>query len=159
MLRLAGDDVLTIDDLLDGRLTDCRLAVASACQSGHYATADAPDEFTGLSAGFLQAGAACAVVSLWQVRDDVTSLLMARFYELMLQVGSEEHESPVTSLRETRKWIRQLSADQVGAFKSAHPQLSPPPGSSSVGDHEALDQGTNPYSSPEYWAAFVAWGY
>ena len=66
MLRLAGDDVLTVDDLLDGRLSSCRLAVASACQPGHYATADTPDEFTGLPAGFLQAGAACAVASLWQ---------------------------------------------------------------------------------------------
>jgi CHAT domain-containing protein len=82
-LLLADDSRLTVGHLIYGQLTGCRLATASACQSGHYSIGDAPEEFTGLPAGFLQAGAACAVVSLWQVYDDATALLMTRFYELL----------------------------------------------------------------------------
>ncbi|MEK8174447.1 CHAT domain-containing protein [Streptomyces sp. M19] len=54
-----------------------------ACQSGRYEIIEAPDEFTGLPGGFLQAGAACAITSLWQVNDLATALLMTRLYELL----------------------------------------------------------------------------
>lgn len=161
ILRLAGSDVLTIDDLLDGRLVNCRLAVASACQSGHYETADTPDEFTGLAAGFLQAGAACAVVSLWPVRDDITSLFMARFYELLEPARKDTQQRSVSALRQARTWLRGLSPEQAEAFKRMHPQLSQPTDSLNKPGPIAPDtaSGTTPYSSPEYWAAFVAWGY
>lgn len=152
--------MLTIDDLLDGRLANCRLAVASACQSGHYETSAAPDEFTGLPAGFLQAGAACAVVSLWQVRDNVTSLLMTRFYELLDPTHGGDSQKPVNALRQARMWLRQLTPEQAEAFRQTHSQLSeaadgqgkPAPATS---DHA---RATSSYASPENWAAFVAWG-
>jgi CHAT domain-containing protein/tetratricopeptide (TPR) repeat protein len=161
VLRLAGEDVLTIDDLLDGRLANCRLAVASACQSGHYATADAPDEFTGLPAGFLQAGAACAVASLWQVRDDITSLFMARFYELLEPGHIDNPQSPVSALRQTRAWLRQLSLEEAEAFRRRHPQLSQLSGhfDQSGSNAPGTASGMTSFSSPQYWAAFLAWGY
>jgi CHAT domain-containing protein len=161
ILRLAGDDVLTIDDLLDGRLINCRLAVASACQSGHYETADIPDEFTGLAAGFLQAGAACAVVSLWQVRDDTTSLFMTRFYELLEPARKNAEQRPVRALRQARAWLRKLSLEQAEEFKQSHPQLSELSSSLTKAGFITVDTapGTTPYSSPEHWAGFVAWGY
>jgi CHAT domain-containing protein/tetratricopeptide (TPR) repeat protein len=161
MLWLGGDDRLTIDDLLDGRLINCRLAVASACQSGHYSMTDTPDEFTGLPAGFLQAGAACAVVSLWQVRDDVTGLLMAKFYELLDPTLANSEQQPVTALRQARTWLRELSIKQANDFLRVHSQLSKRPDSRGKPPSAALNTEpcTAPYSSPEYWAAFVAWGY
>jgi tetratricopeptide (TPR) repeat protein len=148
VLRLAGENVLTVEDLLDGRLNNCRLAVASACQSGHYATADTPDEFTGLPAGFLQAGAACAVASLWQVRDDITSLFMTRFYELLEpNRNNPQQQWPVSALREARTWLRNLDAKQVESFTQSHPHLPKQVGRSIAS-----------YSLPENWAAFAAWG-
>jgi CHAT domain-containing protein/tetratricopeptide (TPR) repeat protein len=146
-LRLAGDDVLTIDDLLDGRLIGCRLAVASACQSGHYVTAEVPDEFTGLPAGFLQAGAACAIVSLWKVRDDITSIFMTRFYELLETDRTGSQQMPARALREARAWLRGLDNQQAEVFKQTHPQL-----------FQVTSPSMTAYSSSENWAPFVAWG-
>lgn len=123
-LQLANGTELTMDDLIDGRLSRCRLAVGSACQSGHYDMAEAPDEFTGLPAGFLQAGAACVVVSLWQIDDRATAVLMTRFYELLDPRGTGITVSPVTALRNARNWLRNLTTGQLDSFVQAHPPLA-----------------------------------
>jgi CHAT domain-containing protein/tetratricopeptide (TPR) repeat protein len=123
-LQLANDTELTMADLIDGRLSRCRLAVGSACQSGHYDMTEAPDEFTGLPAGFLQAGAACAVVSLWQIDDRATAVLMTRFYELLDLRGTGVPVSPVTALRSARTWLRNLTTDQLDSFIQAHQPLT-----------------------------------
>lgn len=161
-LYLSDDTELTIEDLINGRLTRCRLAVVSACQSGHYSMDDIPDEFIGLPAGFLQAGAACAVVSLWQIDDHATALLMVRFHEL-LDPGHNTGTpvSPVTALRQARTWLRNLTADQADNFIQAHSPLA-----------DLFDQSANegtkpsdsdlevsPYAAPQHWAALTAWGY
>jgi len=154
-LYLAGDSVLTIDDLINGQLEGCRLAVASACQSGHYATIGGADEFTGLPAGFLLAGAACAIVTLWQVNDLVTAILMVRFYELLLGLegGSGPAGSPVAALRKARTWLRQLTAKQLDDFIQMHPRLA------DTFDRSATrHDSSTPYASPQYWASFTAWG-
>ena len=59
-----------------------------------------PDEYIGLAGGLLQAGAACAVVSLWPVDDEATALLMTRFYELLdaNSVGPPQTQKPQTAL-------------------------------------------------------------
>lgn len=154
-LLLAGNRQLTIRDLIDGRLTGCRLATASACQSGHYSIEDAPEEFTGLPAGFLQAGAACAVVSLWQVDDEATALLMTRFYELLDLHRNNITELPVRALREARTWLRHLTAQQARQYIQDHTHLS-----GSVACHASPTSDPTPsYAAAQYWAAFSAWGY
>lgn len=160
-LLLAGGGQLNIRDLIDGRLSGCRLATASACQSGHYTTSSPPDEFTGLPAGFIQAGAACAVVSLWQVYDDATALLMTRFYELLDPRTNDSNSQPATALRGARTWLRNLTGQEAEKFIRSHPHLagsmSPrhaPPSQESTTSTSAL-----PYSFPQDWAAFTAWGY
>ena len=75
---------LTIGRLLEsqGSLGRPRLVVLSACETGLYDIERNPDEFVGLPATFMQAGAAGVVGSLWLVDDLATALLMARFYDL-----------------------------------------------------------------------------
>lgn len=153
VLWLSGDDVLGVDDLMDGRLENCRLAVASACQSGHFATAESPDEFIGLPAAFLQAGAACAVASLWQVRDDVTTLFMTKFYECLEPGERGTRQAPVKALRDARSWLRRLTVGQLRDFQQTHPEIE-----RSNDQTFHLDDNMTPYSSPSYWAAFAAWG-
>ena len=154
-LYLAGDSVLTINDLINGQLERCRLAVASACQSGHYDTVGSADEFTGLPAGFLLAGAACAVVTLWQVNDLATAILMVRFYELLLGSGggSGSVGSPVVALRKARVWLRQLTAKQLDDFIQMHPRLA-----ETFGQLTTSHDSSTPYASAQYWASFTAWG-
>lgn len=161
-LLLAGDDRLSIRDLIDGRLSGCRLATASACQSGLYTTSAPPDEFTGLPAGFLQAGAACTVVSLWPVYDEATALLMTRFYEL-LDSGSVNPDSqkPVNALRQARTWLRHLTKKEAEKFISTHPHLarSTAPRRISRSQGTAATSSALPCFSTQDWAAFTAWGY
>jgi CHAT domain-containing protein len=61
------------------------LVVLSACESGRAAV-HGGDELVGLTRGFLYAGAAALVQSLWRVEDGSTARLMDRFYRA-LQAG------------------------------------------------------------------------
>ena len=70
------------------------LVVLSACQTG--LGKDIKGEgLVGLTRGFMYAGAARVVVSLWNVNDKATADLMTKFYEKMLKRG----ERPAAALR------------------------------------------------------------
>ncbi|MEV0120533.1 CHAT domain-containing protein [Streptomyces sp. NPDC050703] len=145
-----ADGHLDMDTLVRHQLPACRLAVASACQSGHYGIIEAPDQFLGLPAGFLQAGAACAVTSLWQVDDLATAFLMTRFHELL----SHAH-APVPALRRSRRWLRGLTRDELTRYTRAHPHLAELCGRY-AGQGRAGDE--RPFASAVHWGAFTAWG-
>ena len=70
------------------------LVVLSACQTG-LGREVRGEGLVGLTRGFMYAGAARVVVSLWSVSDRATSELMARFYEKMLRGG----QRPAAALR------------------------------------------------------------
>jgi CHAT domain-containing protein/Tfp pilus assembly protein PilF len=70
------------------------LVVLSACQTG-LGKEVRGEGLVGLTRGFMYAGAARVVVSLWNVNDRATAELMARFYTRMLKGG----ERPATALR------------------------------------------------------------
>ncbi len=70
------------------------LIVLSACQTG--LGEDVKGEgMVGLTRGFMYAGSPRVVVSLWNVDDEATSLLMVKFYQKMLQDGVK----PAAALR------------------------------------------------------------
>jgi CHAT domain-containing protein len=68
--------------------------VLSACQTG-LGKEIKGEGLIGLTRGFMYAGAARVVVSLWNVNDRATAELMAKFYQQMLQQG----ERPAAALR------------------------------------------------------------
>jgi CHAT domain-containing protein len=70
------------------------LVVLSACQTG-LGKEIKGEGLVGLTRGFMYAGAARVVVSLWSVSDKATSELMARFYEKMLK----DRQRPAAALR------------------------------------------------------------
>jgi len=148
-----ADAALDMEALVRCRLPSCRLVVAGACQSGRYEVIDAPDEFTGLPGGFLQAGAACAITSLWQVNDLATALLMTRLYEL-LAPGADGDE-PVSALRRARTWLRRLTWDDLDRYTETHPHLAALAGRYA---RPGQDPHECPFASPVHWAAFTAWG-
>ncbi|MGW4887540.1 CHAT domain-containing protein [Streptomyces murinus] len=150
-----ADGTLDLDTLVRLRLPRCRLVVAGACQSGRYDVIDAPDEFTGLPGGFLQAGAACVITSLWQVNDLATALLMTRLYELLAPVGEGRGEPPVSALRTARTWLRRLTWSGLARYTDGRPHLA------ALGRRYARpgpDPDECPFASPVHWAAFTAWG-
>ena len=62
------------------------LVVLSACQTG-LGKEIKGEGLVGLTRGFMYAGAARVVVSLWNVNDKATADLMTKFYEKMLKQG------------------------------------------------------------------------
>lgn len=87
------DGFLRANDIYSLKLP-ADLVVLSACQTG--LGKDVKGEgLIGLTRGFMYAGAARVVVSLWNVNDRATAELMTRFYERMLKRG----ERPAAALR------------------------------------------------------------
>ena len=70
------------------------LVVLSACQTG-LGKEIKGEGLVGLTRGFMYAGAARVIVSLWSVNDKATAELMTKLYQSMLQKG----ESPAAALR------------------------------------------------------------
>jgi CHAT domain-containing protein/Tfp pilus assembly protein PilF len=70
------------------------LVVLSACNSG-LGKEIRGEGLVGMVRGFMYAGAARVVASLWKVEDEATAALMTRFYQRMLQEG----QPPAKALR------------------------------------------------------------
>jgi CHAT domain-containing protein/Flp pilus assembly protein TadD len=68
------------------------LIVLSACETGLGKNVNG-EGLVGLTRGLMYAGAARAAVSLWQVNDEGTSILMQEFYKQMLQHGKTPPEA------------------------------------------------------------------
>lgn len=81
------------------------LVVLSACKSG-LGKEVRGEGLLSLTRGFMHAGAARVVVSLWDVNDKSTASLMAEFYRGLLRQGL----SPSEALRETQLRMRQSPA-------------------------------------------------
>ena len=157
-LRLAGDDRLTIRQLLD-RVDPGhpRLVALSACETGLFDFQSAPDEFIGLPVAFLQAGAAGVVGTLWPVDDTSTALIMMKFYDLHMA----KKTAPALALRQAQLWLRDATRQDVSSFlddmlrsgrlSSAYADLL----RASLTGGAAADR---PFSHPFYWAAFQFYG-
>ena len=93
------DGILTAKDIsrMDLRGTD--LVVISACQSGLGEVTG--DGVFGLQRGFKKAGVQSIVMSLWEVDDMATKIMMTRFYENLAK-GKSKYDS----FREAQKYLR-----------------------------------------------------
>jgi CHAT domain-containing protein len=87
------DGFLRLHEIFNLRLP-AELVVLSACQTGLGKEVKG-EGLVGLTRGFMYAGAARVVASLWQVDDAATAELMKRFYRLMLKDGMR----PAAALR------------------------------------------------------------
>jgi CHAT domain-containing protein len=85
--------LLTANEIYNLKLP-AELVVLSACQTG-LGKEFRGEGLVGLTRGFMYAGAARVVVSLWSVNDKATSELMQRFYRGVLKEG----QRPAAALR------------------------------------------------------------
>ncbi|MFJ4525564.1 CHAT domain-containing protein [Streptomyces sp. NPDC088810] len=146
-LLLAGDEPLTLRDLLRGSPLDARLAVLSACETA-VPGVDLPDEVVSLPTGLLQAGAAGVVGSLWAVSDLSTMVLMARFYALWRSDGLD----PPEALRRAQQWVRDTPN---GAKRDMWPGIGELSGDHVPAGAKSLWERARAHRSPSCWAAFV----
>jgi CHAT domain-containing protein len=96
----AQDGFLRANDIYNLKLP-AELVVLSACQTG-LGKEIKGEGLVGLTRGFMYAGAARVVVSLWSVNDKATAELMAKFYQKMLKQG----ERPAAALRAAQVEMR-----------------------------------------------------
>jgi CHAT domain-containing protein len=99
------DGFLRAGDIYNLKLP-AELVVLSACQTG-LGKEIRGEGIVGLTRGFMYAGAARVVVSLWSVNDKATEELMAAFYERLLRrnmtVSAALREAQVEMLKQ-KKW-------------------------------------------------------
>ena len=91
------DGLLTVGEIIEltqGNLLNAEMIVLSACETG---VGDIRGEgVVGLSRALIAAGVPSVVVSLWNVEDESTSLLMQSFYQNLLEKKMEK----ATALRQ-----------------------------------------------------------
>jgi CHAT domain-containing protein len=162
---LIGENLslLQLSDLLDARrrIGAPRLVVLSACDSGLSDVEQDPDEFTGLPMGFIFAGAAGVVASLWPVNDLSTTLLMGRFYDLHLGEG----QAPAHALRAAELWLKDATLADLQAYVKAKRAAGVLTESQAQAMIDALDRAargapaaTPIFAPPRYWGAFSLYG-
>ncbi len=166
-----ADDTLTAEEIF-GLEMRADLVTLSACESG-VSERRPGDELIGLMRALIYAGTPSVVLSLWEVDDVSTELLMTRFYELRAQ-GMNKAES----LQQAQRFVRDLTAADVLTYYgnvSAH--LDPDSNAERIGlvhqgqrsvyrallraEHELGDRPGLDYhlfAHPYYWAPFVLIG-
>jgi CHAT domain-containing protein len=91
--RAQKDGFLHLHDIYNMKLP-VEMVVLSACNSG-LGKEIRGEGLVGIVRGFMYAGAARVVASLWKVDDEATAALMKRFYQRILQEG----QSPAKALQ------------------------------------------------------------
>lgn len=100
------DGVLTAYEISQMNLSNTELVVLSACETG-LGTIQGNEGVYGLQRAFKIAGAKYLIMSLWQVPDKQTSVLMTTFYKKWL----EEKMSIPKAFHEAQKQLRDTGLD------------------------------------------------
>ena len=96
------DGILTAKEIADVDLRGLDLVVLSACQTGLGDISQGEGVF-GLQRGFKKAGAKTILMSLWEVDDKATQILMTQFYKNFLAGQSKRQ-----SLLSAQKYLREV---------------------------------------------------
>jgi CHAT domain-containing protein len=167
------DGYLTLAEIFELSLPQCRLVTLSACETGFTDPNSLSDEYIGLPNGFLFAGSPSVVSSLWTVSDVSTAFLMIKFYENLTSGG--EGVSVAIALQTAQQWLRNLTCQQFEqeltkpqsqkAIAQLQQKLSPADffeleDAIEVERKKLKNSNPNhkPFANPYYWAAFVAIG-
>jgi CHAT domain-containing protein len=160
-LVLANNERLTLLEILNLDLNQCRLVTLSACETG-LTESKTSDEYIGLPFGFLLAGSPSIVSTLWEVDQLASTLLLMRFYENLATL------STVTALNEAQQWLRNLTSEGLEVLlKDLEPQIDQVFDRLSLKErirfvyallYSALNRKPFPFAEPYYWAAFTAIG-
>jgi CHAT domain-containing protein/tetratricopeptide (TPR) repeat protein len=159
-LLLADAAPVTMTEVVDSLdLAACRLVTLSGCETGLVQARESCDEYIGLSASFLQAGAAAIISTLWPVSDLSTMLLMEQFYRFHFH-----GLAPAEALRSAQIWLRGVTAEKAGLADRWRRVLD------MASDREFAKTAfrnmryykrhpdETPYASPYYWAGFTFFG-
>lgn len=111
--------VLVAQEIADASC-NCQLVLLSCCETGLGKLTG--DGVVGLYRAFFAAGAACILVTLWKIRDDVTPLFMEKFYSVF-----KDSEDVPLALREAMLFFlkdKQYPPHEWAAFSAVGAFLS-----------------------------------
>ncbi len=94
------DGVLTAEEIATVDLRNCDVVVLSACETGLGEITD--EGVYGLQRAFKNAGVNTIIMSLWEVDDQATSLMMQTFYSNLMK-GKSKRDSFSAAQNEVRK--------------------------------------------------------
>jgi CHAT domain-containing protein len=146
------DGVLQMREVFQLKL-DADLVVLSACQTGLGKNLSG-EGMLGLSTAFFFAGTPSLVMSVWNVSDAPTVLLMHRFYS-NLKAG----KTKASALREAKNWLRNLTRDDLKKLGQVDPtiaQLTRGFQVTTVPKGQRTD--VKPFAHPHYWSGFILTG-
>ncbi|MBW4574489.1 MAG: CHAT domain-containing protein, partial [Aphanothece sp. CMT-3BRIN-NPC111] len=156
---------LTLQEIFASlELPQCRLVTLSACETGLIDSTNLLDEYIGLPSGFLYAGSLSVVCSLWCVDDFATAFLMIKFYEILLELLSQQdkHRLPTNAslvavaLNQAQCWLKNTTQPEFLKWTRSL-RLS----ENKIEDIRlglGLYDEQEPFREPQYWAAFCAIG-
>jgi CHAT domain-containing protein/tetratricopeptide (TPR) repeat protein len=152
--RDSFDGNVTAEQILRTWSLDAELVTLSACTSG-LGVESGGEGYLGFAQALLLAGSRSLVLSLWEVDDRATSLLMQRFYDNLLGkgVGQSGPGSKALALDQAKRWLRRLPAVEVDRELASSTRSEPR--KSRVGKPR---QALTGFDHPYYWAGFILVG-
>jgi CHAT domain-containing protein len=146
------DGTVTAGEVLSTWKLNAELVVLSACQSG-LGRSSGGEGFVGFAQALFLAGGRSLVLSLWEVDDRATALLMTRFYQNWLgkRPGLAVPLPKAEALREAKAWLRGLTSEAVDAeLQQIARGIPRAKRGQPVAGH--------PFEHPHYWAGFILMG-
>jgi CHAT domain-containing protein len=102
----SDDGFLTLPEIYELNLTQCELAILSACQT-NYGPQQKGEGVWALSRGFLVAGSRRVVASNWIVDDEAAASLISVFCSDVAKVeGKGETPDYAAALHRAKRWVR-----------------------------------------------------
>ncbi|CDM95454.1 CHAT domain-containing protein [Limnospira indica] len=146
----------TLGELFELDLPACRLVILSACETGLTDFSPNLEEYISLGLGFLYAGAANVICSLWAVNDVSTAILMVKLYEEM-----QTQPSVALALKQAQEWMRAVTKQELTAWLNEQDSAGNPYPKAKLRDNLGLGlkrADYRPYKHPIHWGAFCAIG-
>jgi CHAT domain-containing protein len=153
-LLLADGERLTLGEIFDLDLSQCRLVTLSACETGLTNYKILSDEYVGIPSAFLYAGSPSVVSSLWTVQNVSTAFLMIKFYQ-----NISACKKVALALNQAQIWLRNLTKKELQEWISENKiSLDATLNMSLRRRLHKMSDNEQPFKSPFHWAAFCAIG-
>lgn len=158
-----SDGPLTALAIASLHMSGTKLVILSACETAITDVNDVMDEYIGLPAAFLTAGAETVIGTQWPADDLAAALLTRRFHQNMHESGM----SVALALREAQQWLRDLTAGEIlDFFRPTGVPATVAPASlpaearriSPLTLKHKFESDAKPFAHPVFWAAFQCVG-
>jgi CHAT domain-containing protein len=153
-LELAGRRLTAGEIMAGSDLSSSTLATLSACETGQVSYRQGGDEYTGLPAAMLLAGAPTVLVTQWVVEDSVGPVFMRSFYERLVAREESPGEAFAGAVGDTRAATADELLERFGDPHDPSPALA----RLLLFCRSQRDRSASVFAHPEYWGAYMLAG-